>query len=240
MKKMIAVVLIFICSTIMSWPIYGEVYDPDGDNGQETMEEEAISNFAITLYTSGIDYFDEVIEVYCTKDGQFYGDFDLSPINDYTYRQLLLPGRYVMKCRVRYDRYQLYCLDRTELYFEIDEANIREHMQQVVNVTQNPNFINTGNKDANEEDLESAFYDIEKWDREHSFLALYQPQTEIEDVSLGEVTINPEPTRLATEKEEKHSQRIYFFLVMAGLLLGMAVYLMHLAALGKERKWHNE
>ena len=51
-------------------------------------------NLSVTIDRANEDGFNEKIEVYVEKDGQYYGDFDLNQSNQYLYKTELQTGRY--------------------------------------------------------------------------------------------------------------------------------------------------
>ncbi|MCC8027684.1 MAG: hypothetical protein LIP16_20560 [Clostridium sp.] len=171
MKKVLltAIVLMFLmffCSVISR----AEIYVP-GSNLQNSeltaAAQETLSNFTVQVDISHFPYdWNEIVEVYCTKDGVFYGDYDLSQVNDYKYNLFLMPGNYKFISRVRYDRLGLYYLDNAACEFVFGDTNLQIPQQYIITAYENKQAAATGDgmglSDAAE--IESAYSEIERWE----------------------------------------------------------------------------
>lgn len=160
-------------------------------------EMQPFYNFEVTIDRAEEDQFNEKIEVYVEKDGQYYGDYDLNRSNSYCYRKEMETGEYRLYARVRYDQSGDYEIDPEyqdlkiggtdyeemhravfsvrggeiqEIHDMIEESEYKVPADQEVYTMDRLEELKEIQEDT-EKQVEKAFYANEQWEREHSFLA---------------------------------------------------------------------
>ena len=154
-------------------------------------------NLSVTIDRANEDGFNEKIEVYVEKDGQYYGDFDLNQSNQYLYKTELQTGRYRLFARVRYDETKTYQVEPEyqdlemtdlahkemhEIVFRIKGGAVPEQDSESHEIEeQAPISDNVYTMDridelreiqkAGQEQASSAFRENEEWERNNNFLA---------------------------------------------------------------------
>lgn len=164
--------------------------------GDSYAEMQPFYNLSVTIDRANEDGFNEKIEVYVTKDGEYYGDYDLNRSNQYRYNTEIGSGVYRLFARVRYDQDQTYQVEPA--YQELVMKDIEYNDKHKVIFSVNGGFLPEGepHKVEQEEPLDpdnvytmdridelrliqesvqdqasQAFYDNEKWEQKHNFLA---------------------------------------------------------------------
>lgn len=150
-------------------------------------------NFSVTVSTE--DDFNEKIEVYVAKNGEFYGDYDLNQSNQYLYKTELEAGTYEVYARVRYDQDHVYQVSPESLKISIGDIDYKDMHEAVFQISgmeesgeghefqeyvpsDGETVYSAGQMDelrniqeSARKEGERAFLGVEEWERENSFLA---------------------------------------------------------------------
>lgn len=163
-------------------------------------EMQPFYNFSVTIDRAEDEQFNEKIEVYIEKDGQFYADYDLSRINQYLYSTELGTGSYRLYARVRYDSTETYRVEPEYQDLEITNQGYKDMHMVMFKITggtvldEAEHMHEHGLEEAeslNEEEVytidridelkkiqddarieaSKAFQENEDWEKKHNFLA---------------------------------------------------------------------
>lgn len=141
-------------------------------------EMQPFYNFEVTIDRAEDDQFNEKIEVYVEKGGQYFDDYDLNRSNSYCYRREMKTGEYRLYARVRYDQSGDYQVEPEYLDLKIGGTDYREMHRTVFFIhggeVQDEDDHETVAMDGTDTTLNGEVYTIERMDE------LKQMQTEIE------------------------------------------------------------
>lgn len=156
-------------------------------------------NLSITIDRASEDGFNEKIEVYVEKNGEYYGDYDLNQFNEYLYKTDARPGTYKLWARVRYDQSGTYQvepeaqelvigdLDYKDMHtvtFQIIGGVSADDEDEDVHVIEETEPLDPNNvysmdridelramQESAEAEASKAFQENEKWEQENNFIA---------------------------------------------------------------------
>lgn len=94
-------------------------------------EMQPFYNFEVTVDRAEDDQFNEKIEVYVEKDGQYFDDCDLNRSNSYCYQREMKTGEYRLYARVRYDQSGDYQVEPEYLDLKLEGRIIRNASRSI-------------------------------------------------------------------------------------------------------------
>lgn len=168
---------------------------------QSYAEIQPFYNLAVTIDRANDDRFNEKIEVYVEKNGEYYADYDLNQINQYLYKTEVGAGVYRFYARVRYDEIGTYevepeineltigDLDYKDLHtvqFKITSSSSEEEeIEDISTIEAGPtldeNHVYTidqieelrAMQESFNEKADEAFRENERWEQQNNFLATH-------------------------------------------------------------------
>lgn len=157
-------------------------------------------NLLVTIDRAADEGFNEKIEIYVTKNGEYYGDWDLNRYNNYLYQTAVQTGTYCFYARVRYDQTGTYQMEPEYQSLKISDIDYKEVHTVIFHVSggqnlnegdegelhvneaqepQNPDNVYTIDRidelremqESAEAEASRAFQENEQWEHQNNFLA---------------------------------------------------------------------
>lgn len=178
-----------------------------------------------------LEYLNEKIEVYITRNGKYYLDIELNTSNEYNYRTALDKGYYKFFARVKYDQNEVYAIEVLNNELEINHTNsIKNNIVniKIKNVDSADDFhfgVAEGPVESSileysaddmdklkevqkewEEEMQKSIDALNAWEEENSFLTKFGTESDMGEAHYYPDTEDNVYEETRTSDEEKSTQ----------------------------------